>query len=124
MLSGDAIRLGLVVAAAAALAGGGYWQGGRVVQGRWDAAELQREREQAEAAAEQRRLADRAARGFEVARARLAEAAPAARAAVGAGLRAPVACSAGAASVALGDLRVPAAVVDGLRRASGSASAP
>lgn len=118
---------GLAAAAAlvAVLGAGalGWRQGAARVQGRWDAADLQRERDAREDADEMRRIANRAGLAYEGQRVRIASVLPAARAAVGAGLRIPLQCAPGA-SQALGDVRVPASVVDGLRAAGAGGPAP
>ncbi len=114
---------------AAALALGGWLGAGRV-QARWDAAELAHAQAAAEAREEQRRLLATAAARAEDGRQQIQTRTPEVRRAVTQALRQPLQCPPPAlggppgADLALGDVRVPAAVVDGLRRAGAAPAAP
>lgn len=116
------IRLLLAVAVAASALAFGWWLGAGRVQGKWDAAELQRERgAQVLLAQDRRRVADQAGQ-FEAQRAALQARATSLSLEPRYELQGPVPCAAGASAV-LGDLPVPAAAVDRLRRAGADPSA-
>jgi hypothetical protein len=111
------IAVGLVLAGAAA---GGWHLGAGRVQGQWDAAELERERQVRDDRAAQQRLANEAAQRFELERQALAAGMARARRAVADALAAPAVCP---PSGRLADVVVPAAALDGLRAASVGAGA-
>lgn len=113
MLSPRLIVAGLVLAAALATS----WQlGARGVRGEWAAADLQRERAAQVLEAQARRQAAMAADRYEAQAQRLRAQAVTALPEVRHALQHPIPCL-GAASTPLADLRIPAAVLDGLRRA-------
>lgn len=97
-------------------AGTGWRYGIKSESNRRDAADLVRERAAAEIRAESQRMANRAATGFETQRRAIEVRHASVSTDLRTALRAPIACPA-AASAPLADLRIPAAVVSGLRRA-------
>jgi len=103
------------VALAAALCAGG-WCGARFKQGQWDAAELQRTRENAAAAARRVDVAMDASAAYEKSRAAVAAEIRRPRHDVDAALHAPVACA--GQPFELGDLVLPGAALDGVRSAA------
>jgi hypothetical protein len=124
------LRVSLAAGGLAAAIALGWWLGAGRVQARWDAAELAHARAAADARAENELLRASAAAAHEAARQQIQSRTPEARRAVNTALRQPVPCpppapgAPPAADLALGDVRVPAAVVDGLRRAGAPPAAP
>jgi hypothetical protein len=117
------LRVSLGAAALAACVALGWHLGAGRVQARWDAADLAKARAAERQAAEQRAAAARASlRAVEAAQ-QIQQRTPQARRDVASALRAPVVCKTDPPDrpriddLALGDIRVPPAVVDGLRRA-------
>lgn len=111
------IYLALAGVVVAALAGaGGYRLGADRVQGRWDAAELQRTRDEGLARARQVDRSIEASTAHEAERRRLALALRGARNDLNAAMQQPITCPKGE-PIPLARVPVPAAVVDGLRRA-------
>lgn len=106
---------GLVVAAA-----GGFYGGQRLKQAEWDAAELDRTRELA--LLERRRQVNAQAQsaGQEAVRAAIAAELRRSQDALSIALRTPVSCPpAGESPLELGDVLLPAGVLDGVRDAAG-----
>lgn len=101
----------------------GWRMGVKSKQGEWDAAELERRVADEETRRLNRKSMDGAAAQFEAQRRaqeiRRASTSPEARSALGA----PI-CPPGAASAALGDLRIPAAIARGLRDAGADLDPP
>ncbi len=98
-------------------AGGTGWHYGiKTESNRRDAADLVRERAAEAIRNESQRMANRAASGFEAQRRAIEVRHASVSTALRNALSAPISCPA-AAAAALADLRIPAAVVDSLRRA-------
>lgn len=105
---------------AVALAAGGAWchrAGARSVQARWDAAEVQRERQANADALRRADLALAASASHEADRAALARNLREARNAVSIALRTPISCP---ASGLAADVVLPAAALAGVRDAAGT----
>jgi len=117
------LRVSVGAAVLAACVALGWHLGAGRVQARWDAAQLAAARAAERQAAEQRAAAARATVRAVEAGQQIQQRTPQARRDVASALRAPIACETNASDRPriddrpLGDIRVPAAVVDGLRRA-------
>lgn len=108
---------------AGALACGGIvtWRTATGVErAKWQAIELRRQQADADTRREDARMSWAASAEFEALRAQQARRAPQIAKEVRDALQAPIACPAGT----LADVLVPAAAVDGLRRAGADAAAP
>jgi hypothetical protein len=111
------LAAGAVLASALAA---GWWLGAGRVQGRWDAAELQRERAVAALGAQERRRQHQAAADYEAQAQRIRAQAATPLPEVRNALQSPIPCPGGASAtpaLVLADVPVPAAVLDGLRAA-------
>jgi hypothetical protein len=95
----------------------GGWGGARFKQGQWDAAELDRTRRDAAVAVRRIDVALDASAAYEKSRAAVAAEIRKARHAVDVALQAPLSCPPGQ-PLQLGDLVLPAAVLDGVRGAA------
>lgn len=116
------LRPTLALAALLASAAGGWHLGAGQVQARWTEADLQRERAATTLHAQQVRLQADQADAHEAERQRLRLTLTEARHDQTAALQSTVACTGPA--LRLADVPVPAAALDGLRRAGASLSAP
>lgn len=120
-----ALALVGVAAVAMALGAGGAWVARGVYAER---AELKDELAQVRAGAvltaSDRRNAREASAGYQVDAERFRALMAQLRSEPNDALQAPVACASGASAVALGDVPIPAAAVERLRRAAGDAPAP
>lgn len=115
-------RLAFMLAALLASAAGGWHLGAGQVQARWTEADLQRERAATTLHAQQIRHQAEQADAFEAERQRLRLTLTEARHDQTTALQSPVDCTGPA--LRLADVPVPAAALDGLRRAGASLSAP
>lgn len=93
-------------------------QGRAEVQARWDAAELARERQANVDAARRAEQSIAAAAAHEAARAAIARNLTEARHDLRNALSAPISCPPGQSGMEVGDVLLPAAVLDGVRRAA------
>lgn len=116
------LRVALLAGALLASAAGGWHLGAGQVQARWTEADLQRERAATTLHAQQIRHQAEQADAFEAERQRLRLTLTEARHDQTAALQSPVDCTGPA--LRLADVPVPAAALDGLRRAGASPSAP